>query len=197
MCTENTAPCPETGQNVQHDNTTDRLLAGVPLVPQPLSDAYASDWRRLLAPGTHTGRPDPADPTDTIQLWGHCESFCDAVDAVRTDGLTVAEHGPWCRSLPIASVDVHDVATGRCLGLQAAAVRPYRHGTYHRADIWRSQGYAEVQLTLFDGDDCLQVVNLIVGDALRLAAGLTRAGEVADRRDLDFNAAKAERAADR
>ncbi len=57
MCT--ISSCAENGQEIQHDCTTDRRPAGgVPLVPQPLSDAYDSDWRRVLAPATQQPAKD-------------------------------------------------------------------------------------------------------------------------------------------
>jgi hypothetical protein len=156
----------------------------VPLVPQPLSDDY--DRRHLFAEPTHDGRPDPADPTDLIQVWGHCADFCAVTDDARTDGLTVAEHGPWCQSRTAAAIDSQDAKTGQHLRLYAAVARSYLHGTYHRTADWYRLREEQVQLTLMDGDDVVRVVNVRVGDALRLAAGLTRACAVADLHDQDF-----------
>jgi hypothetical protein len=168
----------------------------VPLVPRPLSDDYDQDfWRRTP---THSGRPDPTDPTDLVQLWGHCAHFCDVTDDVRTDGLTVTEHGPWCRTNVPVFIDAYDAGTGQRLHLDTAVVAPYLHGTYHRTAIWRRpRREQQVQLTLIDGDGVEQVVNVSVGDALRLAAGLTRACAVADRLDQDLNGAKSRRAGGR
>ena len=162
------------------------------LVPLPLSDNYDEDWpcRRP----THTGPPDAADPTDLIQAWGHCADFCDVTDDVRTDGLTVTEHGPWCRSQSTVLIDAYDEGTGQRLLLTTASAAPYLPGTYHRTATWR-RPYREqqVQLSLMDENDGERVVNVSVGDALRLAAGLTRACAVADRLDQDLNGAKAHR----
>lgn len=162
------------------------------LVPRPLSDDYEEDgWRH---PTTHTGQPDPTDPTDLVQLWGHCADFCYVTDDHRTDGLTVTEHGPWCRSQAMVFTDAHDAGTGRSLHLTTEVAAPYLHGTYHRTAIWRRPRRNQVQITVTDSDGAEQVISVGVGDALRLAAGLTRACAVADRLDQDLNGAKARRA---
>jgi hypothetical protein len=170
------------------------VASDAPLVPQPLSNEYDPNWHRWSLPA-RSGRPDPCDHTDLVQLWGHCTDFCDATDDPRTEGLTVAEHrGSWCTSQAIASIDGQDTDTSQRLALHVEVARPYLHGTYHRTAVWRSRHHeVQVQLTLSDGDDVLRVVNVDVGDALRLAAALTRAAAVADRLDRDFSDAKARR----
>ena len=63
--------------------------------------------------------------------------------------------------------------------------------------MWQRPAHEEqVQLTI-TGDDGERVITVSVGDALRLAAALTRACAVADRLDQDFNDARARRQADR
>lgn len=161
-------------------------------VPTPLSDHY--DTRHPILEPRRSGPPDPSDPTDVVQLWGHCADFCNEIDDARTDGLTVTEHGLWCISRATAYTDGRDAESGRRLNLRATVVRPYLHGTYHRTAVWHRHPDTErVQLEITDGDDLVAVVNIEVGNALRLAAGLTRAAEVADGRDHDFNEAKSRR----
>ncbi len=174
-----------------HDHRSQDAIA---LVPLPLSDDYDHDWYRH--PSGRTGPPDPTDPTDLAQVWGHCADFCIATDDVRTDGLTVAEHGLWCTSRGTELIDSRDAETGRRVSLHASVVRPYLHGTYHRTAVWRRPHHEQVQLT-FDDDDVTRVVNLDVGDALRLAAALTQVCAVADRLDRDFNDARRQRQATR
>lgn len=151
------------------------------LVPLPLADGYE----------------DPAVP-----FWGHCQAFCNDPDSRRTDGLTVEEHGgPLCRSGMIAYIEARDRRAQRAT-LAAAVVAPYLHGRYapgSRPSLL--QPLVELSLAADgvapDEGDTERSFYISVGDALRLAASLVRAAEVADGLDRNFNAAKAARQADR
>lgn len=171
------------------------------LVPRPLSDDYTSrTFNRVMR-----DEPAPDEPEETIELWGHCADFCESSDSERTNGLAVGEHGLWCRSLSTASVDGKDEHGERAY-VAAQAAEPYHHGTYRREDVYGNIGGATVHLVLagegiapdsdeHEGNDARYLV-LSVGDAYRLAAGLVKAAEVADRRDRDFNGAKRRRETD-
>ena len=98
-------------QTPSHDHPNEgHACSDATLVPRPLSDTYDDNWWRQKP--THTGQPDPADSTDVVQLWGHCANFCEETDNSRTDGLTVTEHGPWCRSTSVVFLDGRDPETG-------------------------------------------------------------------------------------
>lgn len=173
------------------------------LVPLPLSDDYDHSWPPK--PSTHTGTPDPADPSDVVDMWGHCARFCESSDSSQTSGLTVGEHGVWCKSASSIFVTGTDLVGERAdIGVQIA--EPYLHGTYHRADVWASHArrtsiHVDVTNSGVTGDDAsydqTRTFDISVGDARRLAAGLLRAADVADRLDHDLAGAKARRASGR
>jgi len=178
------------------DRTTSQRL-----VPLPVSDHYARGYTAHV--GGRTGQPDPNDPSDTIEVWGHCRPFCSATEGIRTDGLTVGEHGPFCQSQMTAGIDGRDMA-GERASIYATVVQAYQHGTYLRADLYGRHFEPEVQLDLVlrgiepdEGDSDARKVNISIGDARRLAAGLIRAAEVADRLDIDLQDAKRARAENR
>lgn len=146
------------------------------LVPRPLSDDYPTD-------------PDPTH--DTIGMWGYCAEYCMSSDDQRTNGLTVAEHGEWCRSSMTAYIKAADNHASR-VTVSTVAAEPYRHGTYALGGVNLDQ---VVQIELVgpgiepDDDDEARTLTVSIGDAYRLAAGLVRAAEIADSMDRDFRGA--------
>lgn len=175
-------------QAVRRDLSTAPDDAVAPRTPLPLSDAYDHDWM------------DQPAPADTMQIWGHCTDFCESSDSRQTSGLTIAEHGLQCRSLPTVWINATNAVGGSVL-VSTPVAQGYAHGTYRRSDapaLRRRSTAVELALSGsgIDPDEVgyeVKYLTLTVGDARRLAAGLIRAAEVADRMDRDFLGATSRR----
>lgn len=155
------------------------------LAVYPIADYPEDNLERLM--------DESLRPEDTIDLCGHCTTFC-AHDLPRSS--SVDEHGPWCSSLHGAALEGRD-ATGADFSIFANLVSLYTHGVYRRSQLtadkhlWHEPlvrlGLISKNITPDQDDDEAANFFLTVGDARRLAAGLTYLADAADHLLGDLN----------
>lgn len=172
--------------------TTDDRPTRKGLAIYPLQHLTASEWNDRFA--QHLEHDPEADTSD---VFGHCRRFC--ILEGPTSGQAVEEHGPWCESRTAVGVHGSAESDGSEITVFGAIVEAYMHGEYRRSDVWMANRNTMVRLTLFgegieadDGGEAKQV-QLTVGEARRLAAGLAFLCDQADALDRPLRADAEER----
>jgi hypothetical protein len=175
----------EEGPMSQHDDQ-DRQTHPEPLTDlavYPIADYPDNSLERIM--------DESLRPSDTIDIYGYCAPFC--ADDRPPGGLTVAEHGPWCTSRFRGTVEGRDERGASC-SIFGSLVKLYTHGVYRHSELLSDlPRWHNTFVRLSVGDDAGPEVLLPVGEARRLAAGLTYLADAADDLIDDINSSVVER----